>query len=347
MRWMLLLLIPLNLQAAIRGGYLIETANPPPGARSVYPELNIWHVNEISTLAADTINYPNTDIHLDDEPILIQPWEPVPIDWNLQWTQARQAQKVSTGRGIRIAVLDSGVNNNPELGGRVLYSQGYDFVNEKVEARDDRGHGTQVATLAAGRTLGVAPEALIIPIKFLDKNGVGSLADTLRAFRWAMEKNAQVINASWGNPSWSWRLYDVVYKASENSVVVAAAGNQGRDLKDSPNYPASYNFSGVVSVGSSDVRDHLSGFSNYGKKVYMAAPGQGVRTLNLEDQEIEVNGTSFAAPAVSGAVALILAKNSNLTPYQVKKCLEYVDRPPLNVKTRGRLNVLRSLQKCL
>lgn len=338
-------------EASLRGGFLVQIQPqdlPPSGSTAVYPELGIYHLAAKPLITSQFKNvWSNDEIQIEPEPVIVLPWEPVPIDWNLQWTQARQAQTLTKGAGVVVAVLDSGITETDETRGRVRYDLGYDFVNERPEAKDDFGHGTQVASLIIGTTLGVAPEAQVLPIKFLDKNGMGSIADSIRAFRWAIQKKVPIINASWGNPSWSWSLWSTVYKAAQQSLVVASAGNQGVDLKDAPNYPASFNFSGIITVGATDIHDKLSGFSNYGSKVHLAAPGQNVRAMSMTNAVQEVSGTSFSTPAVSGTAALVLALHPQESN-DLKKCLSAtVDRPPLNVKSRGRVNTLRAVEKCL
>jgi uncharacterized repeat protein (TIGR02543 family) len=211
---------------------------------------------------------------------------------------------------------------------------------------DDNGHGTHVAgtigaTSNAYGAVGVAWNSKIMALKFLDAEGSGSMNDAIRCIDYAIAHGAKVINASYGGYDTSSNKRkterDAINRALEAGVVfVAAAGNEGQnnDLinKFKKNdreyfgrmYPASHGLANVISVAAIDRNGGLADFSNYGvSKVDLAAPGVAiVSTYYLEDKEfVYLQGTSMAAPHVAGAAALLLSREPNLTPSQVRQRL--------------------------
>jgi subtilisin family serine protease len=250
------------------------------------------------------------------------------------------------------------------------------------DAMDDNGHGTMVAGIigAAGNNsqgvAGVNWTTTILPLKFLDSTGHGSTADAINAIEFAIQLkqqlgvNIRVINNSWGGSpnEYSQALLAEVNRANaSNILMVAAAGNGindngiGVNLDVNPTFPASLPAANVIAVGATDLTDSFASISNFGTTVHLAAPGVDIHstrcnilptcTQTLFDTQLygHGSGTSFAAPFVSGAAALILSA-CNLDTVGLKNALlNNVDVLPQlagKVATSGRLNVYNSLVSC-
>ena len=260
--------------------------------------------------------------------------------WGLQQLRAIPAWSASRGDGTVVAIVDSGVTlSNPDLAGSLWTNSkeipgngadddnngfvddvaGADWIDRDGDPTDRAGHGTHVAgTIAAGAdngigAAGVAPNAKVMPLRFLDSRGAGNVGDAISAIEYAVAAGADVINASWGGPDFSPPLQAAIERAGQAGViVVAAAGNEGENNDSSPVYPASFDLPNLISVAATDQADRLANFSNYGKgKVDIAAPGvEIVATYN--DGFGYMNGTSMAAPHVAGIAALLRGVNKGL-----------------------------------
>lgn len=242
------------------------------------------------------------------------------------------------GKGVRVAVIDTGVDGtHPEINGKV--EAGFNAIDGSVNAMDDMCHGTHVSGTIAGNTVGVAPEATIVPVKFLDSQGSGSLEGAVKAIDWATQQNVQIMSASWGGSDDSQALKDIVKAATDKGILfVAAAGNDGADNDQVSSFPS--NYPGVIAVAASDQSDALASFSNFGlKSVLLAAPGVGIYSSLPGGQYAAWDGTSMATPHVSGALALLLSSGCK----KGAKCLskEYAALPAFKGKvvTGGRLEL--------
>lgn len=243
-----------------------------------------------------------------------------------------------------VAVIDSGIDfGHPDLAGRIWVNtreipgngidddgngypddvQGWNFVANNNFPQDDFGHGTHVSgIIAAGANgigvMGVNPNALIMPLKFLDANGSGDLANAARAIYYAVDNGAKIINASWTGGGYSKSIDDAIrYANSKGVVFVAAAGNSARNLDRSTEYPASYRAPNVVGVAAIDSKGRLASYSNTGANfVEIAAPGSGIYSTYLGGGYATLSGTSMAAPFVSGVLSLLVAQPglSQLSP---------------------------------
>ncbi|TCN35223.1 type VII secretion-associated serine protease mycosin [Kribbella orskensis] len=233
--------------------------------------------------------------------------------------QAWDRTKGSTSQVI--AVVDTGVNGlHEDLTGRTV--TGYDAINRVILSgasnSDQNGHGTMVAGIAAANTnnglgvAGVAWTGRIMPVRVLGSDGSGLDSDIAAGITWAADHGAKVINLSLGGPGVSAVLHDAVkYATGKNVVVVVAAGNDG---DDTPQYPAAY--PEVVAVGATDSAGDLTDFSSWGDWIDVAAPGFGVVSA-YQDSYAVGDGTSFAAPIVSGVAALVRTAFPSWTPAQV------------------------------
>ncbi|WP_190125255.1 type VII secretion-associated serine protease mycosin [Streptomyces inusitatus] len=260
--------------------------------------------------------------------------------WALQRVLLDELWKQSTGEGVRVAVIDTGVDiKNPQLKGAVDAKSGLNLMPEnlkdangnKVErgaengTTDTVGHGTKVAGIIAARPMdgtgfsGLAPKATIIPIQQNDAEGNGTAVSLAKAIDEAVERDAGVINISQDTAKAvepTPLLKQAVDRAlAEGVVVVASAGNDGQGGNVKKTYPASYE--GVLAVASSDRNNERAAFSQSGDFVDVAAPGVDIITTVPGGGHCADNGTSFSAPYVAAVAALIKSKHKNWTPRQI------------------------------
>ncbi|MFF4368746.1 type VII secretion-associated serine protease mycosin [Streptomyces sp. NPDC001594] len=250
-----------------------------------------------------------------------RPWALQRLTFDALWAQTR-------GKGVRVAVIDTGVDRaNPQLTGALDAGAGRDFLDPKGGdgTNDTVGHGTKVAGLIAARPqqgtgfVGLAPEATVIPIRQNDGQGNGNAATLAQAIDHAVAKGAQVINISQDTDApltADSELAKAVQRAQEaKAVVVASAGNDGMSGEKRRTYPAA--FPGVLAVASSDRNNERAAFSQPGDFIGIAAPGVDmVSTVPGFGQCID-NGTSFSAPYVAGVAALLRAKHPDWTAQEV------------------------------
>ena len=241
---------------------------------------------------------------------------------------AEAAWDITTGSTeVVIAVADSGIElSHPEFSGRLL--PGYDFVNEDSDPSDDSGHGTHAAGVIAAAmnngqgTTGLAPGALIMPVKVLNASNLADWADVAAGIVFAADQGADIINLSLGGYAGSQLLLDAVrYAAGHGVTLVAAAGNLGLEL---PYYPAAYDETiAVMATTRSDERFILS---NYGGFVDIGAPGVEIwSTLwsaGTPGGYGFASGTSASTPHVSGLAGLLLARRPDLQPAAVRTIIE-------------------------
>lgn len=266
------------------------------------------------------------------------------------------------GQGIGIAILDTGVYPHPDLimpRSRIVAFK--DFVNKRRSAYDDNGHGTFVAGAAAGNAYssagkysGVAPMANIIAVKVMNSKGQGSSSDILAGMQWVVENqkrfNIKVLSLSLGSEKVSSGYSDPLAVAVEKVwdrgiTVVAAAGNAGPKSGTITTPGVSDR---IITVGAVDDKrtvdmrdDTIAEFSSrgpvgrLGEKPDVVAPGVNIISLNtdkdyvpgtrpiaMQEQYKKMSGTSVSTPIVAGGVALLLEKNPELSPDQIKKLMK-------------------------
>ncbi|MGW0468729.1 S8 family serine peptidase [Streptomyces sp. NPDC003027] len=250
--------------------------------------------------------------------------------WYLDAMKADQLWEVATGKGITVAVLDSGVDSTvSELRGKVL--PGRNFYDAgggegRIDERDDDRHGTNMAITIAGSganggVKGIAPAAKILPVKTGDYAFFGS-EPTIKGIRYAVNNGARVINISSGGPAdedenRGWREA-VDYAHKKGALVFAASGNEGLEI---PSYPAS--IPGVIAVGALDTKGKVADFSTYGSHLALAAPGVEMpgRCTDDKTKYCAFKGTSHATAIASGAAALIWSAHPDWTANQVLRVM--------------------------
>ncbi len=284
-----------------------------------------------------------------------------PAAYQAQWAPTtihlREAQRVTRGASMIVAVLDTGVDrHHPALAGRLL--SGYDFVDDDNDPSEvgsqttgPYGHGTHVAGLIAL----AAPEAKILPIRVLDERGVGNVWVLAEALAYAADPDgnpntddgADVVNLSLSTNRRTSVLADITGKLSSGTIddddsnpspvptpepaetnkgalVVVASGNGGDDVKQYP--AAETGISGLLAVAASDSTDTLTSFSTRGSWVKVMAPGDGITSSVPGNLYGTWRGTSMAAPLAAGEAALIRAVRPDLSARAVRDLI--VDTAP-------------------
>ena len=287
------------------------------------------------------------------------------VPWNLESIQADRVTK--TGKNIVVGIIDSGVNaNHPELQDALLPGDFKDFVEPtNTEPIDETGHGTHVAGTILGRTIGIARDAKLIVARVFNKEGEASDDGLLAAGQWILEKKPQVVNNSWGGNRDDSFYDDIVKKWKAAGIVpIFSAGNTGSynaGGEGSIGSPASLEDS--FSVGALTKDDKLAKFSLRGPskltnkfKPEISAPGVNILSADYKGGYVLKTGTSMAAPHVSGAVALILEANRNLTVDKVEEILKttatpltddhYISSPNMGYGY-GKLNVFKAVEAAL
>jgi subtilisin family serine protease len=224
-----------------------------------------------------------------------------------------------TGAGIVVAVLDTGIDlDHPDLAANIV--NGWNFVNDNENVSDLDMHGSMVSGIIAAVAnnglgiAGIAPEAKIMPLKVIDTEGA-NIRDIASAIRYAADNGAKIITMSFTGQYTRFTLSTeraIDYAYRQGCVLVAAAGNNNTDELV---FPASYEQ--VIAVSAVDQNDLRAEFSNFGNYVDFCAPGTNIASTGNDGNWYMGNGTSFAAPFVSGLIALMLSDNPELTNEEI------------------------------
>lgn len=313
--------------------------------------------------------------------------------WYLPQISAPEAWDVTTGdHDVIVAVLDTGISfDHPDLEANIWENageiasngkdddengfiddvSGWDFVDDDSTPEpvlegspdpDAQSHGTFVAGIvgAVGNNrigyTGIAWNVSIMPLRILDKEGSGNEADAANAIRYAVQNGADIINLSFVGDESNRDLRSAVQEAYRNNVVVVAAlGNDARNVNKDPVYPACLQSSAadwVVGVTASDRHDEQTNFTNYGVDCAdIAAPGDDILGLgyvedgdSASEHELYIgpwSGTSMASPIVAGAAALLRSAYPNISVENVRLALEAGVDPAFSTSGMGALGAGR------
>jgi subtilisin family serine protease len=303
--------------------------------------------------------------------------------WAPQAMRLPQAHELSQGAGVRVAVLDTGVDaKHPALAGKLV--AGYDFVDGDTDPSEvfapgslSYGHGTHVTGLVAL----AAPAARIMPLRVLDAQGMGNAWVLAEAMLHAVDPDrnpasndgVQVINMSLGSISRT-HLFDAVTQlvacampapadpantftdpsynldrqrcdAFGGAAVIAAAGNDAS--KDIRQYPAAEGAYGLLPVTASTAQRGLASFANFGSWVDVAAPGEGITSTMAGGGYATWSGTSMAAPLAAGAAALLKAREPGLAARDVVRRLERISAPLCGTNAQRQIDAEAALRNVM
>lgn len=266
--------------------------------------------------------------------------------------QIQEAWDITTGStAVRVGVIDSGIASHPDLNDNVV--EGWDFFNNNNVTTDDTdGHGTHVAGIigAVGNNgVGIAGTAWnisLVPLQVTYDGRHSFLSDEIEAITYATNNNIPILNYS-RETSW----YSTAFKqavANYPGLFICAAGNGKLNLDTSKYYAASYDLRNMISVANVTNTEMLVESSNYGKNVvHLAAPGNWILSTVLEEGYATKNGTSMAAPRVTGVAALIYSIRPDLSPLEIKELImnnvDQIDSLSDKCITGGRLNAYKAV----
>ncbi|MEA2221641.1 MAG: hypothetical protein QOH83_17, partial [Solirubrobacteraceae bacterium] len=309
------------------------------------------------------------------DPLLADQWalsDPGAIGAQEAWTQ-------SHGAGVLVAVLDTGLQlDHPDLAANVWTNpgevagngrdddangivddvHGANMFNSSANVNDDNGHGTHVAGIIAARQgnaiggSGLAPAATILPVKVLDSAMSGNTDALARGIRYAVDSGAKILNVSLNGDGATETVASAVRYAGEHgAVIVASAGNNGRDIDVQPSYPASLPDDAILSVAAVTSQGLLWNLSNRGLvSVDVAAPGQQVVSTASGSSYQSRTGTSAAAPFVAASLALLSAVRPDLPMSVLRNTIVDTTRRSSSFSTvlgGGRLDVAAAMHRVL
>ncbi|MFD8390273.1 type VII secretion-associated serine protease mycosin [Streptomyces sp. NPDC059680] len=269
--------------------------------------------------------------------------------WHLDAMHADEMWKASTGKGITVAVIDTGVQADiPDLRGQVVPGKNYSR-HPGDERSDYDGHGTGMAVLIAGTgargpangSYGLAPGAKIMPIRipdFIEQSRADGNPDDYptymaKAIRFAADSDAQVVNISQASTAHSQELTDAVaYALSKGKLIFAGVGNDGA-ARNQAEYPAAT--PGVVGVGAIGRNARATQESEHGPQVDLVAPGEDMVAACIGGTDLcKTHGTSDATAIASASAALIWSKHPNWTNNQVLRVMLNTASKPTSGKER-------------
>jgi len=290
---------------------------------------------------------------------------------------APEAWDLTTGSpNVVVAVIDSGVDYNHEDlnanmwrnpgeipgngidddgNGYVDDYYGIDAIDNSGDPMDDDGHGTHASgsIAAVGNNgigvTGVSWNCRIMALRFLSKNGGGSISDEIECFQYAVNKGAKIVSGSFGEYDFSQSEKNAIDAARNSGVLfMFAVGNDGENNDIKPHYPSSNDSENIIAVGASNRFDQLASFSDYGiTTVDVAAPGDDILSTVLNNGYQKESGTSMATPHVAGLAALLKSYNPSLIWLDIKNLiLNNGDKIPTaagKLVTGSRINAFKAL----
>ena len=238
----------------------------------------------------------------------------------LREVNAPKAWGITVGNSLSVGVLDTGVDvNHPDLNGKVSSGTG----TNDIDLNDSIGHGTEVSGIIAANTnnnqgiAGVSWNTKILSLKITDEYGQARVSNVVTALDQAYQKGVKIVHISLSTNQFSQTLKNAVKEAQDKGIlIISTSGNSGiEELR----YPSA--FDGVIGVGAVNETKQREFYSTTGEHVSLVAPGASIYTTSTNSTYEKVTGTSFAAPQVSGAAALIWSIAPNLTNTEVRNIL--------------------------
>lgn len=293
----------------------------------LFAETEITHVADVLIVdlnpnQVNTLSYKDSiEAVYSDQPVNLSNTQTSP-DWGLDRLDSGEDEldgqfsyPDNAGQGVRVYVVDTGVRaDHTDFGGRVV--EGYDAYEEGKSNTDCNGHGTHIASVAAGEKYGVAKNATIVPVRVMDCDGVGYYSEVIKGLDWIAKTHPSeldgVVNISLGGYAYSLIDDAIVNLYSRGLLSVVAAGN----FNDNACNYSPARTPAAITIGSIDKDLGRSAFSNYGDCVDAYAPGFYVRAAdsNSLSGSVQKSGTSQSAPYASGVLATILSINPGLSP---------------------------------
>lgn len=256
------------------------------------------------------------------------------VEWGYKLVQPQftlSKEQRYTGKGIKVGVIDTGINkNHPDL----KIAGGVSFIEGTNTYDDPNGHGTHVAGIIAAQdnsigVVGIAPDVELYAIRSLGESGYGNQSDIVAGIDWAIQQKLDIVNLSVTTSQSSNALKEVVKKAYDQGMLLfAASGNSQQVLPSTTEvlFPARYE--NVIAVGSIGQNNKRSSFSYFGSQLEFVAPGDAIlstsqnpSTTTSEDYGY-LSGTSMASPNVAGVAALYMEQNPTLTNSQIRQLMQ-------------------------
>ena len=247
------------------------------------------------------------------------------LGWHISKFNIDSQWKLSTGKGVVVAVIDTGCDmEHPDLKENLL--PGVNLIDYNKPPQDDNGHGSHVCGTIAGLNngfgvVGVAPESKILPIKALDGKGRGSLANIFRGIEIAIENKVDFITMSLGSAEPCNDLDNLLQKANKEGIIAfCAAGNSGENTDVS--YPARYD--STISIGAIDENLDRTHFTCSGESLDFLAPGHNIIST-VTGGYATMSGTSMSNPFAVGIACLLKEFNSRYNKFDLKRVDDYID----------------------
>jgi subtilisin family serine protease len=332
-------------------------ADPPPPNDPGFAQL--WGLDNTGQAdASNQVGTPHSDINVlplwaqgirGDRKVIV-----AVIDTGMDWEHQDLAANLYTNPG---EIAGNGVDDDKN--GFIDDIHGWNFVANTNDTHDDNHHGTHVSgTIGAvgNNGLGVAGvnwNVTIMPVKFLDGTGSGTLENAVNAINYAKLMKANIMSNSWGGGGYSDALFQAIQASQAAGILfVAAAGNDTRNDDTTPTYPASYAVDNIVGVAATDNQDKIASFSSYGPKtVHVAAPGVNIYSTLPSNAYGVLSGTSMATPHVSGIAALLYSVHPELKYSDVKQRLIATSDPVTGLRrtcvARGRVNAYNAIMNII
>lgn len=252
-------------------------------------------------------------IHAVDKKSKPQPPEELP--WGIDRIEADAVWETTTGSTIRVAILDTGIDlDHPDLQDNIKGQ--VNMIKPFKSGDDDSGHGTHVAGIVAAvdneiGVIGTGPEISLYAVKVLDQKGRGYLSDLIDGLNWCINNEMQVVNMCFGSSKDNQSFHEAIIEVYQAGITqVASAGNNG-EYGGLIEYPAKY--PETIAVSAVNEYGQFASFSSYGPEIDLTAPGVNIKSTYKKSSYETMDGTSMAAPHVTGTAALILT--TSVKPY--------------------------------